>query len=64
MKAKPESPYSMPYFKVANMQPRQALLDRLNVHSSSDADVLLNTNQFDQVHVINQTLYQPKQQLL
>ncbi|ORX88651.1 hypothetical protein K493DRAFT_359260 [Basidiobolus meristosporus CBS 931.73] len=58
----PESSYNMPSFSIADMQPRQALLDRVDAHSSSDADALSNSNQFDQAQVIDQTLYQPKQQ--
>ncbi|ORX93276.1 hypothetical protein K493DRAFT_302776 [Basidiobolus meristosporus CBS 931.73] len=58
----PESSYNMPNFNIADMQPRQALLDRVNAHSSSDADALSNSNQFDQAQVVDQTLYQPKQQ--
>ncbi|ORX98506.1 hypothetical protein K493DRAFT_299869 [Basidiobolus meristosporus CBS 931.73] len=58
----PESSYEMPNFNIADLQPRQALLDRVNAHSSSDADALSNSNQFDQAQIIDQTLYQPKQQ--
>ncbi|ORX75909.1 hypothetical protein K493DRAFT_363925 [Basidiobolus meristosporus CBS 931.73] len=58
----PESSYNMTNCNIADMQPRQALLDRVNAHSSSDADALSNSNQFDQAQVIDQTLYQPKQQ--
>ncbi|ORX89633.1 hypothetical protein K493DRAFT_357901 [Basidiobolus meristosporus CBS 931.73] len=39
-----------------------ALLDKINGHSSSKANALSNSNQFDQAQVIDQTLYQPKQQ--
>ncbi|ORX93215.1 hypothetical protein K493DRAFT_353623 [Basidiobolus meristosporus CBS 931.73] len=58
----PESSYEMPNFNIADLQPRQALLDRVNAQSSSDADALSNSNQFDQAQVVDQTLYQPKQQ--
>ncbi|ORX80400.1 hypothetical protein K493DRAFT_362240 [Basidiobolus meristosporus CBS 931.73] len=58
----PESSYNMPNFNVADMQPRKVLLDRVNVHSFSDADALSNSNQFDQAQVVDQILYQPKQQ--
>ncbi|ORX90185.1 hypothetical protein K493DRAFT_357137 [Basidiobolus meristosporus CBS 931.73] len=58
----PESSYDMPNFNIADMQPRQALLDRVNAHSSSNPDALSNSNQFDQAQVVDQTFYQPKQQ--
>ncbi|ORX98511.1 hypothetical protein K493DRAFT_349209 [Basidiobolus meristosporus CBS 931.73] len=58
----PESSYNMPNFNMADLQPRKALLDRVNAHSSSDADALSNSNQFDQAQIVDQTLYQPKQQ--
>ncbi|ORX78052.1 hypothetical protein K493DRAFT_363113 [Basidiobolus meristosporus CBS 931.73] len=49
-------------FDISNLQPSQALLDDINGHSSSKANALSNSNQFDQAQVIDQTLYQPKQQ--
>ncbi|ORX79911.1 hypothetical protein K493DRAFT_362441 [Basidiobolus meristosporus CBS 931.73] len=49
-------------FDISNLQPSQALLDKINGHSSSKANALSNSNQFDQAQVIDQTLYQPKQQ--
>ncbi|ORX91988.1 hypothetical protein K493DRAFT_377634 [Basidiobolus meristosporus CBS 931.73] len=49
-------------FDISNLQPSQALLDNINGHSSSKANALSNSNQFDQAQVIDQTLYQPKQQ--
>ncbi|ORX80709.1 hypothetical protein K493DRAFT_308263 [Basidiobolus meristosporus CBS 931.73] len=62
----PELSYSaesgIPDFNIADIQPRQALLDKVNTHSSNKADALSNSNQFDQAQVIDQTLYQPKQQ--
>ncbi|ORX96893.1 hypothetical protein K493DRAFT_350476 [Basidiobolus meristosporus CBS 931.73] len=48
----PESSYNMTNCNIADMQPRQALLDRVNAHSSSDADALSNSNQFDQAQII------------
>ncbi|ORX98516.1 hypothetical protein K493DRAFT_349226 [Basidiobolus meristosporus CBS 931.73] len=58
----PESESGIPDFNIADIQPRQALLDKVNAHSSNKADALSNSNQFDQAQVIDQTLYQPKQQ--
>ncbi|ORX91330.1 hypothetical protein K493DRAFT_304145 [Basidiobolus meristosporus CBS 931.73] len=52
----------MPAFNVVGIQPREALLDNVKAHSSNNADALSNSNQFDQAQVIDQTLYQPKQQ--
>ncbi|ORX64426.1 class I glutamine amidotransferase-like protein [Basidiobolus meristosporus CBS 931.73] len=49
-------------FDISNLQPSQALLDNINGHSASKANALSNSNQFDQAQVIDQTLYQPKQQ--
>ncbi|ORX98349.1 hypothetical protein K493DRAFT_367750 [Basidiobolus meristosporus CBS 931.73] len=47
---------------ISNLPPSQALLDNINGHSSSKANALSNSNQFDQAQVIDQTLYRPKQQ--
>ncbi|ORX94828.1 hypothetical protein K493DRAFT_301816 [Basidiobolus meristosporus CBS 931.73] len=52
----------MPAFNVVDIQPREALLDNVKAHSSNNADALSNSNQFDQAQVIDQTLYQSKQQ--
>ncbi|ORX75167.1 hypothetical protein K493DRAFT_364207 [Basidiobolus meristosporus CBS 931.73] len=49
-------------FNIADIQPRQTLLGKVNAHSSNSADALSQSNQFDQAQVIDQTLYQPKQQ--
>ncbi|ORY03695.1 hypothetical protein K493DRAFT_334165 [Basidiobolus meristosporus CBS 931.73] len=49
-------------FDISNLQPSQALLDNINGHSSSKANALSNSSIFDQAQVIDQTLYQPRQQ--
>ncbi|ORX98785.1 hypothetical protein K493DRAFT_349001 [Basidiobolus meristosporus CBS 931.73] len=49
-------------FDISNVQPSHVLLDSINGHSSSKANALPNSNQFDQTQVIDQTLYQSKQQ--
>ncbi|ORX78058.1 hypothetical protein K493DRAFT_363116 [Basidiobolus meristosporus CBS 931.73] len=49
-------------FDISNLQPSQALLDNINGHSSSKANALSYSNQFDQGQVVDQALYQPKQQ--
>ncbi|ORX69354.1 hypothetical protein K493DRAFT_309331 [Basidiobolus meristosporus CBS 931.73] len=49
-------------FDISNLQPSQALLNNINGHASSKANALSNSSMFDQAQVIDQTLYQPKQQ--
>ncbi|ORX84567.1 hypothetical protein K493DRAFT_307425 [Basidiobolus meristosporus CBS 931.73] len=49
-------------FDISNVQPSHTLLDSINGHSSSKANAVSSSNQFDQTQVIDQTLYQSKQQ--